>query len=129
MKIIEDDKLIVNYMEFKIHVNPLYIEQSAHGVLGLEFYAKQNNGGRQGSWENCVWMKFHTSWDWLMPVYNKLMQVDSITFATYIDSELYSYADCFEKVTQALTNGDIDEFFDAIIIFIKWVNAEKKDRK
>lgn len=74
-------------------------------------------------------MKFHTSWDWLMPVYNKLMQIDDISFATTIDGLIYSHADCFEIVTEALTNGSIDKFFDAIVIFIKWVNAEKKDRE
>lgn len=88
------NELIAKFMGFKIAFhknsqckeNPKGLEISSWKTIkdvegkiqgfthidGLEFYSKQSNGGRQGSWANYLDMPFDSSWDWIMRVIEKI---------------------------------------------------------
>lgn len=63
---------------------------------------------------------FHTSWDWLMPVYQKIVK-----------EELYGESEegiiLFNCLSDSLIDGDdIIEVFEHIVEFIKWYNTQSK---
>ena len=55
-------------------------------------------------------LKYHLSWDWLMPVVEKIEQVHEGVPQELIKLSLFS---------------TIDEVYNAIIEFIKWYNKNK----
>ena len=58
-----------------------------------------------------VELKYHKSWDWLMPVVEKIEQVHEGVPQELIKLSLFS---------------TIDEVYNAIIEFIKWYNKNKQ---
>ena len=63
-------------------------------------------------------LKYHTSWDWLMPVYSKAMQeTENDGGDEHFDLQNY-----FED---AAMNNRIDLAFSAVVEFIKWYNLQK----
>ena len=120
----ENNKLIAEFMSFKITEQLGYIEQSAHGVKGLEFYSRLNNGGRQGSWEDYKYMKFHSSWDWLMPVVEKIRETNFVfifpdLIAINVDNTISSRKAC------KVEGCSIDSHYKAVVEFITWYNDYK----
>ena len=59
-------------------------------------------------------LQYHTSWDWLMPVVQK---VSSLCDEPY---EL-------DNMKHALLTGDIESVYDDVVEFIKWYNQNKED--
>jgi hypothetical protein len=65
--------------------------------------------------------KFETSWDWLMPVVEKIDQCYSLVGGLTDD-----YCARYEKVENAITNNySITEAYQAVVEFIKWYNSQK----
>lgn len=63
-------------------------------------------------------LKYHTSFDWLMPVVEKISKIHSI-------NGLYRQ---YEKVSEALLMIDISLLFKAVVSFIKWYNENNKTK-
>ena len=91
--------------------------------MGLQFendqYYMYRNGVKS---DNGVWatysvdeLKYHTSWDWLMPVAQKCY-------------ELGAEGECIGDITMYLTEGDISGTYKAVVEFIeaKSVEADTK---
>tara|TARA_A100001515_G_scaffold142969_1_gene142953 strand:- start:1117 stop:1446 length:330 start_codon:yes stop_codon:yes gene_type:complete len=60
-------------------------------------------------------MKYHTSWDWLMPVVSKITRDEQ-----YIDN------DYREHLLDIVPYGHIEDTYDAVVEFIKQYNDEKQ---
>lgn len=91
---------------------------------GLPFaYGAMGNGTSE--------LKFHTSWDWLMPVVEKVEEVSyRVTITTY--------SICIERVSKdgkaiikfPVSRGNtykIQAVYEAVIEFINWYNQNKKE--
>lgn len=66
---------------------------------------------------------FHTSWDWLMPVYHKITGED-----LYEENE--DGIVLFNIIYDRLGDGCvIEEVYDSITAFIKWYNKEENNGK
>jgi hypothetical protein len=63
-----------------------------------------------GSDNTFDFLNYHKSWDWLMPVVEKIMWDNDIT------------DDSCTKIADALCDAKIDRVYDAIVEFIKWYN-------
>ena len=114
-KIIEGNKLIAEFMGFKPAQcingwawdnNKIIKPISLHGSL---INAKENG-------------KFHSSWDWLMPV---VMEIGNRTGYTLLMGETHSYW-CNEGQHDELSEfggySNIENIWEAVIEFIKWHN-------
>lgn len=92
----EENKLIAEFMGL--------IESSIDKKYWTE---KTKEGIGKGE---LVELKYHKSWDWLMPVVEKIEQVHEGVPQELIKLSLFS---------------TIDEVYNAIIEFIKWYNKNK----
>jgi len=61
-------------------------------------------------------LKYHTSWDWLMPV------VEKINSLSYNDSN-----NKFQPTVERFLENDIDSIWRQIIIFITWYNKTQQN--
>jgi hypothetical protein len=61
-------------------------------------------------------LRYHSSWDWLMPV---LKKIDESEVELNEDSNLIG------DITHGLVSIDIQMTFEAVIEFIKWYNENK----
>jgi frataxin-like iron-binding protein CyaY len=59
-------------------------------------------------------LKYHTSWDWLMPVVEKCYQCD------YEEG-----GDMHMRMNDAIMTINIEEVYQAVVEFIKWYNENK----
>ena len=59
-------------------------------------------------------MKYHTEWNWLMPVVSKIL-----TNENYIDITQR------ENIMDSLPYGMIKDTYNAVVEFIKWYNEQK----
>jgi hypothetical protein len=124
---IERNKLIAEFMEFTVFENNGHFEVHAHNQ-SVTFYKRQNNGGAQGCWFSYSEMKFNSSWDWIMPVVEK---IESMDFVLNIRKGHVSILNNSGK-TPFYTGGDIVEvskfaaIYKTVIEFIKWYNSQNK---
>ena len=66
-------------------------------------------------------MKYHTSWDWLMPVLRNI----SVTAELY---ELPEDSNLIEDITNGLVSIDIEMTFEAVVEFIKAKNNQDAEK-
>lgn len=59
-------------------------------------------------------LEYHSSWDWLMPV------VEKIKLLTSTQNEYYG------RIINALFTVDINNVYKAVVEFIKWYNQQKQ---
>ncbi len=89
--IIEQNILIANFMEWQHHEDAKY-----------DAYEMSN-------------LKYHSSWDWLMPVwgkcYNRLLEINSTTCHFYIND-----------MKNALISADIKRAFETLVSAIEFIN-------
>ena len=92
---------------------------------------------KNGAVELDTTFKYHTLWDWLMPVVEKIERMDNELFTVIITNDLCEITQfvntdadllkCSEAmVVSKLTDSKITSTFKAVVEFIKWYN-EKKD--
>ena len=112
--IIEGNKLIAEFMGEKI----IPSEDSVRYKDGSEVVIDSVKG-----WRVC---KYHTSWDWLMPVVEK---IEKLGYSVFIQNDA-----CWIKVARAgmkmpliseLGENKISAAFIAIVQFIQWYNQTK----
>lgn len=98
------NRLIVEFMEGKI------IAQTSL-LIQYEF--------PDGKLFNNQQLQYHTSWDWLMPVVEKIGKMyDPYKYKAFEEKE-----DAWEIVDLTLMNP-INEVYDCVIKFIQWYNQQ-----
>lgn len=91
-----------------------------HGGIKTSIGWKFENGIERGFHLESE-LKYDTSWDWLMPVVekiNKLINTDPV-FKTFD-------IDIFRSMQDWLLDANIKPCFDDIVLIIKWYNSQPK---
>lgn len=101
--IIEGNKLIAEFMEWEIS-----------GPGFASGYVNPHN-----TYCHFEDLKFHSSWDWLMPVVEKCLTIS-------VESEEYEIHYAF--IHDALWSINIKSVFDEVVEFIKWYNSCQKEK-
>src|SRR5690349_7440941 len=110
----ENDILIAKFMGFEIAC----ADTSEPCIMGM-----------QNAWTP---MKYHSSWDWLMPVVEKIendsiykIRIEGSVVSINNTDILHSFGGDFFKTS----NSKIEALYNAVIEFIKWYNenAAKKE--
>jgi len=71
-------------------------------------------------------LKYHTSWDWLMPVVEKIESLSGTTvLIKRIGCEIIMYGKTISKQT---SDTKIEAVWLAVIEFIKWYNEKHKSK-
>jgi hypothetical protein len=96
-----NNKLIAEFMD---------LEEAPKGIVNeynpREYYVKEYNSG---VWYLPEEMKYHSSWDWLMPVAKKCINPEVNT-------------EGWDNLAVALTTCNLDEVYQAVVEFIKTYN-------
>jgi hypothetical protein len=105
--IIVENKLISDFMELKYNPN--------NGQC-IEGFMK----GKYGSW-------FHSSWDWLMPVCQKIISDECRILIPHngINESIGPYINNCHKMKTGTINFDIEKTWNGVVEFIKWYNENK----
>lgn len=119
-EIIENNRLIAEFIgRCGKHNKNLYTFKGIDKVL------------KDDIWYNLSEAKFHSSWDWLMPVVDK---IESLTFYANQTAKV-----CIKKNYASITIGielftehynfdtKIECLYHSVIEFIKWYNEKNKD--
>lgn len=102
-QIIEGNRLIAEFMGGR----PFYSDRTCTEVVA---YFGIHDKPAQTYFDD---LEYHSSWDWLMPVINKLPK-DQSTMA-YCDN-------LFDNMSDGFFECDIDKVWLAVVNFIKWYN-------
>ena len=71
-------------------------------------------------WVDELDLRFHNSWDWLMPVVEK---IDELEYELPEDSNLIG------DITHGLVSLDIKMTYSAVVEFINWYNKQDNETK
>ena len=99
----KDNKLIAEFMGLE------YDKGTMYGSTAGEYYRPLYNSG---DWVSENELQYHTSWDWLMPVVEKIMWDNDIE-----DNQC-------TNIEEALCDAKIDRVYDSVVEFIKQYNNE-----
>ena len=118
---IESNKLIAEFMGWEVGLHGG--REVEHCVQGqLETHKKV-----VGNWLSFQNMKYHKSWDWLMPVvrklenefhYNKKSPVYLLDFEDYYEYQMLKGLNIMEAT--------IEQVYDAVVNLIQWYNKQQK---
>jgi hypothetical protein len=102
----ENNKLIAEFMGL--------VKSSYRNMYWTE---KAKEGFGEGELANLL---YHTSWDWLMPVVEKISQMEDDNF----DMQIYAR---YEYVTKLPITVSREVIYKAVVEFIKWYSENKED--
>jgi len=67
-------------------------------------------------------LKYDSSWDWLIPVVEKIEKEKGIQIAIYpVACEIYYFGKCLTNITE---DSKISAIYKAVVEFIKWFNTK-----
>ena len=107
----ENNKLIAEFMGYKL----MSCNRGKAWDIGKSIPSKDHLFPIQGVLHTGNELKFHTSWDWLMPVINKIRSMDS----TYEVEEVGKY-DWDNEISHY--EFDLDLTYESVVEFIKQYN-------
>lgn len=93
------------------------------------FYLDPTNGITLCETED---LKYHTSWDWLMPVVEKINKLFDEAFPPGEEfvKRILAHEEPFEReymdVVGLPISSTIDDVYQAVVTFIKWYNENKQ---
>ncbi len=116
----ENNKLIAEFMGFKTGMT--WLEDGEYETPHSQ--QKWVETGISCGWESVREffpdeMKFHTSWDWLMPVVEKCFTNQQFNAGSEEDVLIM-------KLNDAILTVNINEVHKAVVEFIKWYNENKE---
>lgn len=107
-----DNELIAEFMGYKKDSSGLYLIHS-HAV------------GRLSSLFSPDHLAYNTSWDWLMPVCQKISSLKPITIYKNGTESITDWINKQRKMRQGAIQFDIIICFSGVVEFIKWYNENK----
>jgi hypothetical protein len=70
-------------------------------------------------------LKYHSSWDWLMPVVEKIIQIKGSHFIyDHTVLEIFMYGKRIVRIGDATMIGN---YYNGVVEFIKWYNTHKNE--
>ena len=88
-----------------------------HQVTINQSYYNLKNKDNTGTWYPIKRLQYHTSWDWLMPVVDKINQLGKPKDVGYP-----LFVKCL-KVRNSLVTIDINLIYNEVTEFIEWYNT------
>lgn len=73
-------------------------------------------------------LKYHASWDWLIPVIKKIKDHKQSCIRlplNGISESVYPYVEAMQPMNRALIKADLKGVYDGVIKFIAWYNQNK----
>jgi hypothetical protein len=120
----ENNRLIVDFMEIKpLESNGEYTWSDS------PYYFVRYKEKEKTMVAISEYAKYHTSWDWLMPVVEKINLINNEIFGVTINGNKTTIEDCF-GINELCIESDknfsmILNTYDAVIEFIKWNNKNQ----
>ena len=111
-----------------LEVTPIYelpfifIPTETRHISQTDDFNKIRESALEVSWGRvCQKAKYHTSWDWIVPVCEKItaMNLKSDSDGLLIMSKIFNYASLFE----------LQKLWLAVVEFIEWYNTQSKVNK
>ena len=122
---IENNKLIAEFMGWEIYKNVgREVEYFVKGQLETHHKVVDN-------WLSFLNMKYHSSWDWLMPVVEK---IETFNHAVTITQNICTIRACImgDRTVRAHQTGNyktpdtkLYNTWLAVVEFVKWYNSNK----
>lgn len=111
--VIEGNRAIAEFMELETCTDPDHVNDKCYAVP----YAKGYHRAKQ--------LQYHSSWDWLMPVVEKIEKLsgDEQFQVQIIIGDCYISTNNSGIYFQVVGNKKIDSVWQAIIQFIQWYNT------
>ena len=138
-EILEGNKLIAEFMGWKVVTGPEIGWPGKDHFYGINPQTKRtrnclNNKDLQKVWEKISKnVKYHKSWDWLIPVVEKIYKVYDAKYIFSMRIEITSthvgiFSDHFTYLKTAIDKNfkkfNTIEVWEACIKFIKWYNQK-----
>jgi hypothetical protein len=109
-KILEGNRLIVNFMG----IRPIYNSYTGTFQWGDGVFFRCGNILYEKTMDDIVaYVKYSTSWDWIMPVLQKCLTLGDNT-------------DQWDVLYNSLQYVDVSMLFESIVEFITWYNENKE---
>ena len=124
MNTTENNKLIVEFMGglFNKHSNK-------YGIGNAEFITigKLNNVVKAINHYDIVDLKYHSDWNWLMQVVEKIETIENYRFDVEIRQSVVVIFDKDEQqdILEVDSDTNIDAVYTACVEFVKWYNEQK----
>lgn len=122
-EIIEDNKLIAEFMEYKFDGIEFIIPE--HTII-IPFDCQPKKSTSLHCFTTTIYkpkdLKFHSSWDWLIPVIKKIREIINVKLNIDSFEEIKE-----QKLTLNPYDYDIEQVYKAVVEFIKWYNQNKND--
>lgn len=139
---LENNKLIAEFMGGKItnEPDPFWPDDGTKNKWYASFEPGNNprksskSGTKRQLWD----LDYHTSWDWLMPVVEKIEKIpdtwvriygDEKYFECEIDDANYTNADGTGSRFHIRGKTKIDAVYQAVLEFINWYNSNPQTPK
>ena len=110
----QGNKLIAEFMEFNIN----------DGFVVTD-YNDEFLRDKKGTWED---VKYHSSWDWLMPVVEKIESLSCNVNIINKYCQIIRFEGGAPRFQKSITDSQtkIENTWLAVVEFIKWYNQTKK---
>lgn len=116
MNTTENNKLIAEFMGYALYEGYSYIVPHYDSYVGVDGNMHETPIHHIHS------LKFHTSWDWLMPVVHKI-----VADYEFNEQEELSDNEYRESLMDIVPFGIISDVYESVVEFIKWYNENKKN--
>lgn len=106
-EIIEGNRLIAEFMGW-----------TTHPKHGENYVINKSKYRKVPYWSDCSYkamreiLDYYNSWDWLMPVVEKIKQLEIVDFTKK------------KPIMNALIDIDINVLYNSVVEFIKWYNKQ-----
>lgn len=125
-----NNKLIAEFMGYKEYDRGMWSKPELVKIILSNTYSEE--------WLRDIEMKYHLSWDWLMPVVDKIETMDCfVRTESYIEANERYFVTSVLKITPRSrdnTNKVVSVFksrlasvYDAVCEYIKWHNEQVKN--
>lgn len=116
--LIAGNKLIAEFAGFRIEGHRCFHPKEYYDVLSEFGGASEVFGKPMTTIEK---LKFHSSWDWLMPVVKK---INSLELKKKGEQLMLRKCDHYTRpIFNAAGKADLESLYPAVIQFIKWYNS------
>jgi len=109
--VIEGNRLIAEFMEIEKCSDPKHADNPCYFI--------------NDTYRVAAYLEYHTSWDWLMPVYKKIITVWNEHYCAKRNDVSKAATMAFRLIQNKICHSDIDEAVIAVFDFIKLHNTTK----
>lgn len=132
----EQNKLIAEFMGSR-YINEPFFDKSTNKMVDYWYWTKPDNGWPSSKLTNQEYSTaymienwaYHTSWDWLIPVVEKIESLNWSTELRYtagVGHNMYFISAGAELNRTKSSTDKIEAVYNAVIFFINWYNQQNQ---